>query len=251
MALCTLSFNSTVLKRPEKIEVLIPQDGFKGLRQKDDFSVLFILHGLHKDRKEWVLDSQLPFLVRELPLLVVMPTCRNAFYLNTENGYHYMDYITKELPAFVKEHFPVSEDPRRWTIMGESMGGYGALVCGLHHPEVFGKIVSFSGAADLLTAAKSFTDVSFEDLVGNEEKAVAKGYDLFSFSEKIGKPQPIWMCCGESDSLLDMNRRFYAKIKDKWDVTYSEGEGAHDFLYWNPKIMEVLPWILSEKEVTA
>ena len=69
MALCTLSFNSTVLKRPEKIEILIPQDGFKGLRQKDDFSVLFILHGLHKDRKEWVLDSQLPFLVRELPVI--------------------------------------------------------------------------------------------------------------------------------------------------------------------------------------
>ncbi len=51
MAWCTLSFNSTVLRRPEKIEVLIPQDGFKRLRQKDDFSVLFILHGLHKDRK--------------------------------------------------------------------------------------------------------------------------------------------------------------------------------------------------------
>lgn len=34
MALCTLSFNSTVLKRPEKIEILIPQDGFKASGRK-------------------------------------------------------------------------------------------------------------------------------------------------------------------------------------------------------------------------
>ncbi|MCR5294157.1 MAG: esterase family protein [Lachnospiraceae bacterium] len=251
MAWSTLSFNSSALKRPEKIEVLIPQDGFKGLRQKDDFNVLFVLHGLHKDRKEWLLDSQLPFLSRELPLLVVMPTCRNAFYINTENGYNYMDYITKELPALIKELFPVSTDPRKWTVMGESMGGYGSLVCGLHHPEVFGKIVSFSGAVDLIKAGQSFTDVVWEDLAGNENKARVRGYDLFSLADRLLEVQPIWMCCGRDDTLLDMNRRFYEKVKDRWKVCYSEGEGGHDFLYWNPKLKEVLPWILGREEAEA
>ena len=80
MAWATLSFESKTLNRPEKIEVLIPQYGFKGQDQKGDFGVLFVLHGLHKDRKEWLLDSQLPFLTRELPLLVVMPSGSMEFH---------------------------------------------------------------------------------------------------------------------------------------------------------------------------
>ncbi len=35
--------------------------------------------------------------------------------------------------------------PSRRTLAGFSMGGYGALNVGLHHPEVFGSLVSFSG----------------------------------------------------------------------------------------------------------
>jgi S-formylglutathione hydrolase FrmB len=56
------------------------------------------------------------------------------------------------------------------------------------------------------------------------------------------------MCCGKSDFLLDMNRRFYEKIRSWQDVVYSEGEGDHDFLYWNPQIPEVLSWIMKRME---
>ena len=207
-----------------------------------------MLHGLHKDRKEWLLDSQLPCLVRELPLLVVMPSGRNSVYLNTKNGYHYMDYITRELPDLIRKMFSVSPVLRKWTIMGESMGGYGSLVCGLHHPEVFGGIVSFSGAVDLLSVGKTLTEVCYEDLAGSDEKAVENGYDLFRLPERLKSAPPVWMCCGLSDPLLSMNRRFYEKAAGVWDVTYSEGEGGHDFLYWNAKLPEALAWIRERME---
>lgn len=248
MAWCTLSFQSKTLKRPEKLELLIPQAGFKGLTQKEDYGVLVLLHGLHKDRKEWLLDSQMPFLVRELPLLVVMPTCRNAFYVNTANGYAYMDYITKEIPSLIRAMFPVSPDPRRWTVMGESMGGYGSLVCGLHHPEVFGGIAAFSPVTDISKAPALLPDVCFEDVFGSREEAVQKGFDLFGLAEQLKEAPPVRMCCGKSDPLLDMNRRFYEKIRSFPDVAYSEGEGGHDFLYWNPMIPEVLSWIMKRME---
>lgn len=190
MAWCTLSFELKALKRPEKLELLIPQAGFKGLTKKEDYGVLVLLHGLHKDRKEWLLDSQMPFLVRELPLLVVMPTCRNVFYVNTANGYAYMDYITREIPSLIREMFPVSEDPRKWTIMGESMGGYGALVCGLHHPEVFGGIAAFSPVTDAMNAASFLPDVCFEDVFGSREEADRKGYDLFRLADWLKEAPP-------------------------------------------------------------
>jgi S-formylglutathione hydrolase FrmB len=144
--------------------------------------------------------------------------------------------------------FPVSEDPRKWTIMGESMGGYRALVCGLHHPEVFGGIAAFSPVTDAMNAASLLPDVCFEDVFGSREEADRKGYDLFRLADRLKEAPPVRMCCGKSDFLLDMNRRFYEKIRSWQDVVYSEGEGDHDFLYWNPRIPEVLSWIMKRME---
>lgn len=42
-------------------------------------------------------------------------------------------YVTEELPALIHRHFPAS--PRQQGICGHSMGGHGALVCGLLHPD--------------------------------------------------------------------------------------------------------------------
>ena len=247
MAWATLSFESKTLNRPEKIEVLIPQYGFKGQDQKGDFGVVFVLHGLHKDRKEWLLDSQLPFLTRELPLLVVMPSGSNGFYINTANGYHYMDYICRELPAFIKSMFPVSRDPADWTIMGESMGGYGSLVCGFHFPEVFGAVAAFSPVTDILKASENFSDVSFEDLLGSRERASELGFDLFELVRQMDHFPPVRICCGTEDSLLPMNRQFVKVLKEKCPVHYSEGPGGHDFLCWNPEIPAVLSWIMERR----
>ena len=162
-----------------------------------------------------------------------------------------MDDITKEIPSLIRDMFPVSEDPRKWTIMGESMGGYGALVCGLHHPEVFGGIAAFSAVTDAMNAAALLPDVCFGDVFGSREEAVRKGYDLFCLADQMKETPQIRMCCGKSDFLLDMNRRFYGKILSRWDAAYSEGEGDHDFLYWNPRIPEVLSWIMKRMEACS
>lgn len=38
-------------------------------------------------------------------------------------------YVTEELPRVVSQHFPVSHDNK--SVTGFSMGGHGALICGL------------------------------------------------------------------------------------------------------------------------
>lgn len=70
-----------------------------------------------------------------------------GFYVNaTEEPWraHYRmyDYVVEELPALVAAHFPV--DPERAGIMGHSMGGHGALVCGLRNPNRFRSISAFA-----------------------------------------------------------------------------------------------------------
>jgi len=48
--------------------------------------------------------------------------------------------VTKELPELIKANFRVSD---RIGILGHSMGGHGALVCGLRNPQLFKSISAF------------------------------------------------------------------------------------------------------------
>lgn len=68
-----------------------------------------------------------------------------SFYVNaTTEGYrdHYQmyDYVTRELPALLKDEFQIE----KISLMGHSMGGHGALVIGLREPEIFKSISAFA-----------------------------------------------------------------------------------------------------------
>ncbi len=61
------------------------------------------------------------------------------------NHYRMYSYMVDELPRLIAEHFPVRSD--RQGIFGHSMGGHGALVCGLRNPHRFKSISAFAPIA--------------------------------------------------------------------------------------------------------
>jgi len=70
-----------------------------------------------------------------------------GFYLNATQepwsaNYQMYDYITKELPPVIFDHFP--GDPERHGLTGHSMGGHGALTIGLHNPDMFRSLSAFA-----------------------------------------------------------------------------------------------------------
>ena len=60
-----------------------------------------------------------------------------------------------------------------------------------------------------------------------------------------GKDIPkIYLTCGLQDSLLGVNREMRDFLKEQGaDVTYVEGEGAHEWDFWNRSIKNVLDWL--------
>lgn len=56
--------------------------------------------------------------------------------------YRMYSYVTQELPALMREHFPVIGD--RQSIFGHSMGGHGALVCALRNPDQYRSVSAFA-----------------------------------------------------------------------------------------------------------
>ncbi len=246
----TFNFKSRTLNMPVEAEVLIPQNGYKSLKKADGYKVVILLHGVRNDRTEWLLKSQIFDMVRELPILVFMPSGKNSFYVNTYNGYKYMDYITREIPDFIKSHFRVSDNSKDWLIAGSSMGGYGAMLCGLHQSDTFGNIASFSGALDIRKVNSMISRYSPDQLFDPDfDKNLNNENDLFYLHKKIDeKLRPrIYMCCGDEDDLLSANHNFYECIKDSYDVTAVWGKGGHDFVYWNERLKDVFKWFCPEE----
>ena len=69
-----------------------------------------------------------------------------GFYVNATQApwaahYQMFDYITQELPALIESSFNVT-DARG--VSGHSMGGHGALLCGLKRPERYRSVSAFS-----------------------------------------------------------------------------------------------------------
>jgi enterochelin esterase-like enzyme len=56
------------------------------------------------------------------------------------------NFMAKELVPWVRSHYNVSHDPEKTVVSGASAGGFGAAYLGLLHPEVFGNVLSMSGA---------------------------------------------------------------------------------------------------------
>jgi enterochelin esterase-like enzyme len=69
------------------------------------------------------------------------PECANTF-----DGREKMDdFMGVTVPAYVDAHYRTIATPAARAIMGMSEGGYCAAILTLHHPDIFGSAISFSG----------------------------------------------------------------------------------------------------------
>jgi S-formylglutathione hydrolase FrmB len=82
-------------------------------------------------------------------MILVMPDCFTRFggsqYLNSSALGRYEDHVVEELVPWIDGRYRTLAAPANRGVMGKSSGGYGALVLGMKHPDVFGAMVSHSG----------------------------------------------------------------------------------------------------------
>ena len=148
MAKMNCNFISYTLKRAVDITVVIPSVTIPeslgmglGNEQKpshqikDKYPVLYLLHGYGNNHATWNGYSNIELYAEERQIAVVMTSAENKFYSNVAEEDHYYDFVSQELPEFIQSMFPVSSRVEDTYIAGLSMGGYGALLHGLTHPE--------------------------------------------------------------------------------------------------------------------
>ena len=241
------SFQSSALSRTMKYRVLVPQ-GYE--RSEKRYPVLYLLHGLTGDYKDWTTRTNLAEYTRTLSLIVVMPDGENQWYTNAADGTaKFEDYITTDLPSDVVSKYRTVNSRYGRAIAGLSMGGYGALKLALKRPAQFSVVGAFSGAFGVTRPGgyeKAIGAVEGERLTkifGATDSDTRKLNDVFALSAAM-KPTAapyIYIDCGTADSLVTENREVVAALhKAGVAYEYHEIAGAHSWDYWDRRIREFL-----------
>ena len=81
--------------------------------------------------------------------IVVLPDCFTRYggsqYINSGATGRYEDYVIDEIIPWVDAHYRTLATPQSRGVFGKSSGGYGSMILGMRHPEVFGALACHSG----------------------------------------------------------------------------------------------------------
>src|SRR5688572_1317178 len=213
------SVNSAALGRVMKYRVLVPQ-GYDQTLQR--YPVLYLLHGLGGNYRDWTTRTNLAEYTRTLPLIVVMPDGENQWYTNAvDGGARFEDYITTDLPADVVRKYRTVNSRYGRAIAGLSMGGYGAIKIALKRPAQYAFAGSFSGAFGvtvegrydrMIEATKAESLARIFGPAGSDTRTQNDVLVLAAALKSAGAPY-LYIDCGTSDTLIAENRDVVAALQ--------------------------------------
>lgn len=199
------------------------------------YPVLYLFHGMGNNHAQWTGYTNAELYAEERNMAVVMISAENKSYVNVA-GDRFYDFIEDELPDFICGMFPISRRPEDTYIAGLSMGGFGALVHALSHPEKYCAFGAFSAAIQLNPAM----------LAGGEDKGINPDYDPETLADRLIEAKKAfpkaYIACGQEDFLYEADKAFKDKlVKAGVDVTWDELPGyGHEWRFWNLQIEKFL-----------
>jgi enterochelin esterase-like enzyme len=199
-----------------------------GYSKKEKYPVLYLLHGIGGDEKEWLNGGQPQVILDNLyaagklvPMVVVMPNGRamkddrpvgNIMDKDKVEAFATFEKdLLNDLIPYVQSKFSVYKDREHRAIAGLSMGGGQALNFGLGNLEQFAWVGAFSSAPNTKSP---------KALVPDPKKAK----DLLKL---------LFISCGASDNLIVFSKRTHDYLtKNNVPHIYYIEPGVHDFKVW-------------------
>lgn len=220
----TLTYFSSTVGNDRKAIIYTPP----GYSKTKKYPVLYLLHGIGGDEKEWLNNGNPQIILDNLyaaqqlePMIVVMPNGRamkddravgNMFEPERVQAFATFEKdLIEDLIPFVEKTFPTLTDREHRALAGLSMGGGQSLNFGLKNLDLFAWVGGFSSAPNTKMP---------EELV--PDPTLAK--------ENL---KLLWISCGDQDNLLNISQRTHDYLKEKEvpHIFYLE-PGGHDFKVW-------------------
>ena len=240
------SYYSDVLGERADYTAILPE----GAEALSDIPYIMITHGMTDDLQSWLRGTHITDYLEGTGFAAILPFAENSYYADMATGKRYFSQIAYEFPAAMEEKYRLDKSPGGAFIMGNSMGGYGALKLALSRPGKFTAAVSLSGVTDIVyrfcdcgfwreDGAADFGADYMTSLPGSRHDL----YALVAEAERTGEKLPsIWQICGTEDYLYEDNARFRSFMSGRagWDYKYSEDTGAHWWDFWDRMLPSVI-----------
>jgi len=220
----TISYVSKTVGTTRRAIIYTPP----GYSKKKKYPVLYLLHGIGGDEKEWLNGGKPQVILDNLyaenkiePLIVVMPNGRamkddraggNIFDSTKVQAFAtFENDLLNDLIPFIEKKYSVLPDREHRAIAGLSMGGGQSLNFGLGNLDKFAWVGGFSSAPNTKRP---------EELIPDPEAAK-------------NKLKLLWISCGDNDGLITFSKRTHDYLYEKGvqHIYYIES-GGHDFKVW-------------------
>lgn len=220
----TIRYASKTVGTTRKALVYTPP----GYSKKKKYPVLYLLHGIGGDEKEWLNGGNPQVVLDNLyadkklkPMLVVMPNGRamkddravgDIFAPDKIEAFgRFEQDLLHDLVPFIEKNYPVLKDRESRAIAGLSMGGGQSLNFGLGNLDKFAWVGAFSAAPNTKKP---------EELLPRPGEAIKNLKLLF-------------ISCGDADHLIDVSQRTHDYLyQNKVPHIYYLEPGGHDFKVW-------------------
>lgn len=204
-----------------------------GYSKSKKYPVLYLLHGIGGDEKEWFVHGQPQVILDNLyadkkiaPMIVVLPNGRamkdDRAVGNIMEGPKVQAFATFEkdllndLIPYVEKNFPVLKNQENRAVAGLSMGGGQSLNFGLGNLNTFAWVGGFSSAPNTKTP---------QELLPSAENAKKK-------------LKLLWISCGDKDGLITYSKRThdYLVTNQVPHIYQVIPGGYHDFKVWKQNL---------------
>ena len=221
----TIVYNSTTVGSMRRALVYTPP----GYSKSKKYPVLYLLHGIGGDEKEWFNQGKPQLILDNLyadkkiaPMIVVLPNGRamkdDRAVGNIMEGPKVQAFATFEkdllndLIPYIEKNFPVLKNQKNRALAGLSMGGGQSLNFGLGNLNTFAWVGGFSSAPNTKSP---------QELMPNVKNAKKK-------------LKLLWISCGDKDGLISFSKRThdYMLANQVQHVYQVIPNGYHDFKVW-------------------
>ena len=262
---------SDAMEKQTEVNVLLPERLASGER----LPVLYLLHGHSQDHNAWLRQTALERYVEGKGLAIVMPNGYRSWYTDTAYGERGFAYLTDELPRIMQATFPVSWERGDTFIAGLSMGGRGAFMLALMHPDKFARAAVLSMAGRNYECLKPYAEMTGPEFfkkagageLNLKNSAQDKGinprqinsivkyptvgdflashenvWDRFIEVYKAGKLIDMYCAIGTKDHLYD----FFCQFRElatrlNAGIKFEEMEGyQHEWRFWDINIQRAI-----------
>ncbi|GCE49144.1 enterochelin esterase-like enzyme [Thermosporothrix hazakensis] len=211
------------------------------------YPVLYLLHGAPGRQIDWIQAGSAVESANTLinlgqihNLIMVFPDGNGrpgppSEWANTAHNQNMEDFIVKDLVPYVDSKYRTEADSEHRAIGGLSMGGYGATNIGVHHPELFGTVITLGGyykaEGDIWNKDQKLMQANSPQLILPNKK---EAWNIRFYVGAATKDQPYYTYAQQ-----------FVQLLKKYHITYTLDvqKGYHSWSVWRTQLYNALLWL--------